>query len=96
MFFFFKLDFSTTKRVPILNDTSSEGSRRDVCNADVFDTGAIPTAVEIPNIDHGKSAQRDVMCMVIHGISAALSAAYLSARSSTSGSLSLTDLVAPL
>ena len=34
--------------------TSSESSRRDASNAELFGTNTIPTAVEIPNIDHGK------------------------------------------
>ena len=38
---FSKVDCSTTDRVPIPNDTSSESSRRDVPNADLFGANAI-------------------------------------------------------
>ena len=44
---FSKLDGSTTKRVPIPNDKSSESSRRDVSDADSYGTDTIPTIVEI-------------------------------------------------
>ena len=47
---FSKLDCSTTKRVPIPNDTSSESSRRDVSSADLFGSGTIPT-VEISTME---------------------------------------------
>ena len=47
---FCKLECSTTKRVPIPNDTSSESSRRDVYNADL-DTDTIPT-VETSTMEH--------------------------------------------
>ena len=47
-----KLDSSTTKRVPIPNDTSTspEISRRDVSNADLFGTDTVAAAVEISTI----------------------------------------------
>ena len=45
-----KLDCSTTKKVPIPNDTSSESSRRDAYNADLFGTVIIP-AVEISTME---------------------------------------------
>ena len=41
-----ELDYSTTKRVRIPNDASSESSRRHVSNAVLFDADTIPT-VEI-------------------------------------------------
>ena len=44
--FFFKLDYSTTKKVLIPNDTSSDSSRQDVSDAGLFGTDTIPT-VEI-------------------------------------------------
>ena len=40
---FSKLDFSTTKRVPTTNDTSSERSRQIFSNADMFGMDAVPT-----------------------------------------------------
>ena len=39
----------------MLNDTSSESSRRDVSSADLFSTDTIPTVVEISTMR--KSAQ---------------------------------------
>ena len=63
--FFFKLDCSTTKRVPIPNDTSSDSSRRDVSNAELLGTDAIP-AVEISR--YGKSPQGCVMYTVVYGV----------------------------
>ena len=42
--FFFKLDYSTTKKVLIPNDTSSDSSRQDVSDAGLFGTDTIPTA----------------------------------------------------
>ena len=48
------LDCSTTKMVPIPNDTSSESSPRDASNADVVGVDTVAT-VEI--INHGKTAQ---------------------------------------
>ena len=59
-----KIDCSTTKRVPIPNDTSSESSRRDVYNADPIGTDTIPT---MGDINHRKSAQGDVICTVVYG-----------------------------
>ena len=44
-------DCSTTERVPIPNDTSSERSRRDASNADLFGTDTIPT-VGISTMEH--------------------------------------------
>ena len=41
----FELDISTTKRVAIPNDASSESFRRDDANADLFGTGTVPTVV---------------------------------------------------
>ena len=47
-----KLHCSTPmRRVPIPNDTSSESSRRDVSNAELLGTDAIPTAVEISSME---------------------------------------------
>ena len=62
---FSKLDCSTTKRVPIPNDTSSESSRRDVSNADLF--GHRHYSNCCGGINHGKSFQGCVMHTVIHG-----------------------------
>ena len=62
---FSKVDSSTAKRVPKPNDTSSENSRREVFNADLFGTDPIPTAVEICT-DHGKSAQGCVIHIVVY------------------------------
>ena len=47
---FSKLDCSTTKRVSISNDASSESSRRDVSNAVLFGADTIPS-VEILTIN---------------------------------------------
>ena len=46
-----KLDCSTTKRVPIPNETSSGSSRRGVSDADLSGTDTIPT------VDLSKSVQ---------------------------------------
>ena len=40
---FSKLDYSTTKRMPMPNDTSSESSRRDVSSAELLGIDTIPT-----------------------------------------------------
>ena len=57
------------KSVPIPNGTSSESSWRDGANADLFGTDAIPRSVG--SIEHGKSAQGDVIYIytVVHGSS---------------------------
>ena len=52
---FSELDFSTSKRVLIPNDTYSESSRRDDSNTELYGTDTIPTA-EISTME--KSAQR--------------------------------------
>ena len=53
---FSKLDCSTTKAVPISNDnTSSESSRRDVFNAELFWHGHYDS--KCGDINHGTSAQ---------------------------------------
>ena len=55
---FSKVDCSTTKRVPIRNDTSLLSFRRDASNADLFGTATIPTiptiltTVEISSIEN--------------------------------------------
>ena len=49
-----KPDCSTTKRGAIPNDTSSESSRRDISNADIFGTVTAPT-VEIPSMENQSS-----------------------------------------
>ena len=49
---FSKLDCSTTNRVPMPNDTSSESSWRDVSYADLFRTSIILT-VEISTMKIG-------------------------------------------
>ena len=46
-----KVDCSTTKRVPIPNETSSESSRRDVSKADRFGVDTIPT-VEMSRMEN--------------------------------------------
>ena len=51
---FSKADCSTTKRVQTPNDTSSESSRRDISNADIFGTVTAPT-VEIPSMENQSS-----------------------------------------
>ena len=58
-------DCSTTKRVPvpIPNDTSSESSRRDVSNADLFGTSIFPTAVEMSSME--KSAEGCVVHVTV-------------------------------
>ena len=48
---FSKLHCSTTKRVPIPNDTSAASSRRDVSNAYLCGASIIPT-VEVSSIGH--------------------------------------------
>ena len=52
-----RLDCSTTKRVPIPNDASSESSRRDVSNAVLFGADTIPT-VEISTSSRQNKALR--------------------------------------
>ena len=51
-----KLDCSATKRVPMPNDTSSESSRRDVFNGDLYGTGGtvptVTTTVEISTMEN--------------------------------------------
>ena len=47
----FKLDRSSTKRMPIPNDRSPESSRRDASNADFFGTHIYPSCADI---EHGK------------------------------------------
>ena len=51
---FSKLDCSTTKRVPIPNDTSPETSRQGGSNAGLCGTGPVPT-VEISSLEHRSS-----------------------------------------
>ena len=48
---FSELDCSTTKRLPIANDTASESSRRDVSNPDLFGTDTTQT-VEISGMEN--------------------------------------------
>ena len=68
---FSKLDCSTTKRVLILNDMSSESSRRDVSSADLFGTGTISShrVCGDIDIDHGKSAAYTNNIMSVYLIS---------------------------
>ena len=48
----FKLDCSTTKRVPISSDTPSESSRRDLSNADLVGTDTMIPRVEISSMEN--------------------------------------------
>ena len=64
---FSKLGCSTTKRVAIRNDTSSESPQRDVCNADLFGTDTAPTAVEVSTMENRSRGTWYVIYTVLYG-----------------------------
>ena len=64
---FSQLDCSTTKRVPIPNDTSSASSRRAVSNAEILGDDTIPTA-EISTLENRPRGVRGIHRAVVNGI----------------------------
>ena len=73
---------STTKRVPIPNDTSSESSRRDGSNTDLVGTVHYSNCGDI---EHGKSAQGGVLYTVVYGTIAMIHIELQQVCQSTSG-----------
>ena len=57
----------TTKRAPIPNDASSESSRRDVFNYDLFGIDTIPTAVEISSMEN-RLRGVVIVCYAVHSM----------------------------